>query len=139
MPDAIERGAVTLLSISFSGVIYACRKCPVDRGREAEPVNVTTLSDTEEHFLPGPLLKNGDIAVTITGAATPPVLNTVGPLIISFSINNGTAVTAKSVTIANAILTKREPPSVDAGGDRAMSWDLTFRPDGTTAQAEATA
>jgi hypothetical protein len=42
------------------------------------------------------------------------------------------------LNIPRAIVTKVSPPYIEATGDRKLVYDVTFRPDGSTAAAQTT-
>lgn len=127
----MAKEAVKSLSMTFAGTSYKVRETPPDDHKASEPIDVTCLDDTSEQFLPGALVTSQEFEVTINGPATVPAINTVGDVVFTLSIENGSGTAAsKTVTIPACILTEVEPAGVSAGGDRVHDYTLTFKPSG---------
>ena len=127
----MAKEAVKTLSMTFAGTSYKVRETPPDAHKASEPIDVTCLDDTSEQYLPGALVTSQEFEVTINGPATVPAINTVGDVVFTLAIENGSGAAAeKTVTIPACILNEVEPAGVSAGGDRVHDYTLTFRPSG---------
>ncbi len=124
--------AIKSESLTFGGTTLAAKVAPAGRGYSSDPIDVTTLTDTEEMFIPGALIKNKEFQVQAMNAGSL-VINTVGAVTLSLTLTDGTTPSTSSVSIPNCILKDIEPPNPEAGGDRANWWTLTFQPGGGAA------
>lgn len=125
---------VKSLSMTFGGTSYKVRTIPAGQQQSSEPVDVTTLDDTEMRYIPGALISHKEFEAVVQGVTEPPAINTVGDVVLSITYNDGSATdTSKTVTIPNCILFDVDAPAGDATGDRAANWTFHFRPSGGTA------
>ncbi len=128
-----NRYAVKSLKATFGTSAFACRTAPAGDGVSCDPTDVTCLVDTEEIYIPGAIKKHDEITLKVNGMTDAPELNTVADLTLEITFNDGSTDTSKTITIANCILKAVKPSSIDAGGDRAADYELTFQPGGTAA------
>jgi hypothetical protein len=109
---------------------------PAMKAETKEAVEVTALSDSVKQFIAGALKETDEFTVTLyqkgTGDLT--VDTAAAALTIAVTLENGGTDVTASVAYAKAIVTKVAPPSLDASSDRKAVYDVTFRPDGSTAQ-----
>ena len=129
--------AIKSVSATFGSTTLPAKVAPVGRGYSSDPTDVTTLTDEEEKFVPGSLVKNKEIQIQTLDASALEI-NTVGSLVINASVTDGATTTQKTATIPNCILKDIEPPNPEAGGDRANFWTLTFQPGGASATPATT-
>ena len=134
-PAFVSRYAVKSATLTFGATTYDMASGPTAKGETCEAVEVTALSDSVKQFINGALTENDEFTVTlyrkgssdITPAATPAALT------IAVTLENGSGTDAtETVSYARAIVTKVSPPNIDASGDRKATYDVTFRPDGTS-------
>lgn len=125
-----SKSVVVTASATFGGSSYDVRAIPCGVPESAELPDVTVLADVEQRFAPAACTEDGDITITIAG--TPPALNATGALVISKNVATaGGAPAEASVSVGNCIVTNVEPSTLEAGGDRVQTWDVTFKPDGS--------
>lgn len=122
---------VKSLTAAFGSTTILVRSMPAGNGQSSDPVDVTTLDDVENRFIPGALKNNKEFQLVAQGLTEPLVLNDVKTMTLTIVFNDGTADTSKTVTIPNCILKDIEPPAADATGDRGANWTLTFQPGGS--------
>lgn len=122
---------VKSLTMTFNSVAYKVRSIPAGKGQSSDPVDVTTLDDVEERWIPGALTKNKEFQVVVQGLVEPPTLNTVADMTLTIVFNDGSTDTTKTVPIPNCILKDIDPPAADATGDRAANFTMTFQPGGS--------
>ena len=129
------RYAVKSATLTFGGVTYDMATGPTMKGQTKEAVEVTALSDSQKQFIPGALLEDDEVQCSIydNGGTNLTVSDTPSQLVISVTLENGVADATATVTYAKAIVTKVAPPSIDASSDRKATYDVTFRPDGSSA------
>lgn len=125
-----SKHVVVKSAITFGGTAYDVRTLPCGVPETTDLPDVTVLSDVEQRFAPSACTEDGEISITIAG--TPPAVNAVGALVItqSVSVAGGTA-TSETVACGQCIVTAVSPSTLEAGGDRVQTWDVTFRPNGT--------
>ena len=128
------RYAVKSAILTFDSVTYDMASGPTMKAETKEAVEVTALSDQIKQFIPGAVKEVDEFTVSLydKGASNLTVDVTPAALTISVTLENGVADATATVSYANAIVTKVAPPSVDASGDRKATYDVTFRPDGST-------
>lgn len=119
---------VQSLTASFNGVTYKVRSVPAGKTQNSDPVDVTTLDDTESTFLPGALVNDEPFDMVVQGITEAPAINTVGDLTLTVAYNDGKTDTPKTVTLSNVILKGATPPNPEANGERAANWTLHFQP-----------
>ena len=130
-----NRWGVKSATLTFNSVTYDMASGPVGKSETKEALDVTALSDSAKRFIAGALKETDEFTVTLyqkdTGDIT--VDATPAALALSVTLENGIDSDATvSVAIAKAIVTKVAYPNQDATGDRKGTYDVTFRPDGTT-------
>ena len=122
--------AIKSVSVTFGSTTLPAKVAPAGRGYSSDPTDVTILTDEEEKFVPGSLVKNKEIQIQTLDASAL-VINTVGDLVIAAGVTDGSTTTTKTATIPNCILKDIDPPAADATGDRGANWTLTFQPGGS--------
>lgn len=135
------RYAVKSATLTFGSTSYEMAASPVMAGETKEAVDVTALTDGVKQFISGAVKEVDEFTVTLyqkgTGDLT--VDATPASLSIAVVLENGTGTDATAtVSYAKAIVTKVSPPSIDASGDRKATYDVTFRPDGSTGTGSST-
>ena len=128
---------VQSVTATFGTTALLVKSCPAGDGKQSDPVDVTTLDDTETKYLPGALVNSKEITLTCQGLTEAPAINTVADLVITAKFNDGNSDTEKKVTVAKCILKEATPPAAEAGGDRSATWDLVFQPGGCVASTAA--
>lgn len=133
---ATGRWGIKSATLTFGGTTYDMAAGPVGKSETKDAIEVTALSDSVRQYITGALKETDEFTVTlyqkdsgdITVDATPAALS------IAVTLENGVETDATStVSIARAIVTKVAYPNQEADGDRKATYDVTFRPDGTSA------
>lgn len=119
---------VQSLTASFNSVTYKVRSVPAGKTQNSDPVDVTTLDDTESTFLPGALVNDEPFDMVVQGLTDAPTVNVVSTLVLTVKYNDGSEDVSKSVTYENIILKGVTPPNPEASGERAANWTLHFQP-----------
>lgn len=130
-----NRWGVKSATLTFNNVTYDMASGPAGKSETKEALEVTALSDSVRKFITGALKETDEFTVTLyqKDADDLTVDTTPAALTIAVTLENGIDSDATvSVTIAKAIITKVEYPNQDADGDRKGTYDVTFRPDGST-------
>lgn len=129
------RYAIKTATLTFGGATYDMASGPAMAAETKEAVEVTALSDSVKQFITGALKEVDEFTVTLydKGANNITVDDTAAALSISVTLENGVADATATVSYAKAIVTKVSPPSIDASSDRKATYDVTFRPDGSSA------
>lgn len=131
-----ERFGVKSATLTFNSNTYDVASMPTMKGETKDAIDVTALSDTVKQFIAGALKETDEFTVTLyqKGANDLTVDTAAAALSIAVTLENGidSDVTA-TVSYNRCIITKVSPPSIDASGDRKATYDVTFRPDGTSA------
>ena len=124
------KAVVTSAKITFAGTTYDCKSIPSGIPETCEPPNVTVLTDIEQRFDSAAVTEDGEIQAVVAGSH--PALNAVGSLTIDLTVS-GAGATAESsnVSVGNCIVTGVEPSTIEAGGDRVLTWTVTFKPNGS--------
>lgn len=136
----MSRYAVKSLTMTFGGTSYSVRSLPAGKNTDSEPIDVTCMEDTAAKFLAGALVNDQEFDVVVQGIVDPPAVNTVGDVVLAISFaSEAQAATSKTVTIPNCILRKVQAPSVEAGGNRAADFTLTFQPGAVAAASQSQA
>lgn len=131
---------VVTATVKFGTKVLKVYNAPASssKGQTREALEVTSLADTKRCYIPGALIEDDEITLTLVdeGEGMPTVSDTPAALEITATISDGVN-TDKTATVkyAKAIVTKVSPPSQDATGDRKATVDVTFRPDGSEAAA----
>lgn len=130
-----ERWGVKSATLTFNSNTYDMASGPAGKSETKEAIEVTALSDSIKRFIQGALKEVDEFTVTLyqksSGDLT--VDTTPAALSLAVTLENGVDSDATvSVAIAKAIITKVAYPNQDASGDRKGTYDVTFRPDGST-------
>ena len=130
------RFGVKSATLTFGSNTYDVASMPAMKGETKDAIDVTALSDTVKQFIAGALKETDEFTATLyqKGANDLTVDTAAAALSIAVTLENGvdSDVTA-TVSYNRCIITKVSPPSIDASGDRKATYDVTFRPDGTSA------
>ena len=126
---------VATATLKFGGTEYKVDSMPTGKNQSSDAVEVTSLADSVKQFIPGAVVENDEITVTLFRGESDIAINAMGELEITANLSDGTTSGKATVTVkhANAIVTAVSYPSDEATGDRKGTYDVTFRPDGTTA------
>ena len=129
---------VKSVTMTFGGINYKVRTIPAGKQQSSEPVDVTTLDDTELRYIPGALVSHKEFEAVVQGVTEQPEINTVGDVVLAIKYNDGSSNDAdKQVTIPNCILFAVDAPNGDATGDRAANWTFHFKPSGGEAASNS--
>ena len=123
---------VKSVTATFGSTAFKVVQAPSGQPQSSDPTDVTCLDDTGKQFIKGALLNNDTFDLVVQGITDAPTVNTVGALTLSVSYCNGSSDTTKTVSIGDCILQNVQPPTPEAGGDRAANWTLTFQPGAVT-------
>ena len=124
------KSVVTTAKITFAGTAYDCKSIPSGIPETCEPQNVTVLTDTEQRFESAAVTEDGEIQAVVAGSH--PAINAVGSLTIALTVSvAGETATSSDVSVGNCIVTGVEPSTIEAGGDRVLTWTVTFKPNGS--------
>ena len=131
---------VKLATLTFGSTPYEMAVGPSAPGWTREPTDVTALCDTHKQFIPGALIEDDEITVSIydKGPNNRPKKTDV-PAALAFAVklsNGEDADVNADFTIPKAIITKVSPPSQEGGGDRKATIEVTFRPNGEQPQTQ---
>ena len=132
----LTRYAVKSAVLTFDGTAYDMASGPVQKAETKEAVEVTGLSDSVKQFITGALTEVDEFTVSLfyNGTGDIAVGDNPAALSIEVTLENGVdADVTATVSYARVIVTKVAPPSIDATGDRKATYEVTFRPDGTSA------
>jgi len=130
-----NRYAVKSAVLTFGGETYDMATGPAMKAETKEAVDTTALSDSVKQFITGALKEIDEFTVTLYQKGSGDITVDAAPAALSIAVtleDGGSDVTA-NVAYAKAIVTKVAPPSLDASSDRKAVYDVTFRPDGSTA------
>ncbi len=130
-----NRYAVKSAVLTFGGTTYDMASGPAMKAETKEAVETTALSDQVKQFITGALKEVGEFTITLYQKGSGDITVDADPaaLSIAVTLENGRTDVTATVSYAKAIVTKVAPPSIDASGDRKATYDVTFRPDGSTA------
>lgn len=121
-------------TMTFGSTVFEMATGPAAKSQTKEAVDVTALSDSFKQFIPGALVEDDEITVTIYDkgpTANPKVSD--APAALSFAVslsNGGSADVTADFSYAKAIVTKVAAPNQEGTGDRKATIDVTFRPTG---------
>ena len=131
----VSRYAVKSATLSFGSTSFEMASGPAMKAQTKEAVDVTALTDSVKQFIPGALTEDDEFTVTVyqKGSGDITVGDTPAALTIAVTLENGSGTDATAtVSYAKAIVTKVAPSSIDASGNRKATYDVTFRPDGSS-------
>lgn len=135
---ATSRYHVKSATVKFGSAAFEMASGPSAKGQTREALDVTALSDSQKQFIPGALVEDDEVTVSLydKGSGMPSVSDAPAALSFEVKLSNGTGsdVTA-NYSYAKAIVTKVAPPSQEGAGERKATVDVTFRPDGSGAAA----
>ena len=124
------KAVVTSAKITFAGTAYDCKSIPSGIPETCEPPNVTVLTDIEQRFESAAVTEDGEIQAVVAGSH--PAINAVGSLTIALTVSvSGETATSSDVSVGNCIVTGVEPSTIEAGGDRVLTWTVTVKPNGS--------
>lgn len=130
------RFGIKTATLTFGGTSYDVANMPTDEGFTRDAIEVTALADSVKQFIQGALTELDEFTVTLYRKASGNIDKSTAPgaLSIEVVLENGIDSDAPAtVSFNRCIVTKVSPPAVDASSDRKAVYDVTFRPDGTTA------
>ena len=133
---AFERWGVKSATLTFGDATYEMANGPAGQSETRDPIEVTSLTDQVKRFIKGALKEIDEFTVTLYQKSTGNITSDAAPAALSIAVEleNGIDPDASaSVEIAKAIVSKVAYPNQDASGDRKATYDVTFRPDGSTA------
>ena len=131
-----ERWGVKSATLTFGGATYEMATGPAGQSETREPIEVTSLTDQVKRFIKGALKEIDEFTVTLYQKSTGNLTADTAPAALSLAValENGIDEDASaSVAIAKAIVSKVAYPNQEASGDRKATYDVTFRPAGSTA------
>lgn len=132
----LNRWGVKSATLSFGNATYEMAAGPAGQSETREPIDVTSLDDQVKRFIKGALKEIDEFTVTLYQKSDGNLTSDAAPAALSLAValENGIDPDASaSVEIAKAIVSKVAYPNQDASGDRKATYDVTFRPDGSTA------
>jgi len=130
-----ERWGVKSATLSFNSNTFEMASGPAGKSETKEALDVTGLTDSVKRFIAGALKETDEFTVTLYQKSSGDLTVDTAPaaLSISVTLENGIDSDATvSVSIAKAIITKVAYQNQDASGDRKGTYDVTFRPDGSS-------
>ena len=130
-----ERWGVKSATLSFNSNTFEMASGPAGKSETKEALDVTGLTDSVKRFIAVALKETDEFTVTLYQKSSGDLTVDTAPaaLSISVTLENGIDSDATvSVSIAKAIITKVAYPNQDASGDRKGTYDVTFRPDGSS-------
>jgi len=132
-----NRYAVKTATLTFGSATFDMETGPVMKAETREAVEVTALSDTVKQFITGALKEVDEftIPVYMKGTGDLTVDTDAATLTIAATLDDGVVASPVSVSVSwnKAIITKVAPSQIQASSDRKALYDVTFRPDGSTA------
>ena len=130
----MNRWGVKSATLEYGGTTYEMASGPTGKSETRDAIDVTALSENTKHFITGALKEVDEFTVTLFQGTSDITVDTApASATISVVLENGVDSDASiSVKFNNLIVTKVAYPSQDASGDRKGTYDVTFRPDGTT-------
>lgn len=133
--SALERWGVKSATLTFGGATYEMASGPAMKSETKEAIEVTALTDSVKRFISGALKEMDEFTVTLYQKSAGDITVDAVPaaLTLAVTLENGIDSDATvSASIAKVIVTKVAYPNHDASGDRKATYDVTFRPDGST-------
>ena len=137
-----NRFALKNATLAFGTATFDTATIIVLPPQTREAVDVTANSDDVHQYIKGALKDNDEITLTIyqkpSGNIT--VDDAPAALAVAGTLEDGVTTPDPTINlnIPRAIVTKVSPPYIEATGDRKAVYDVTFRPDGSTAAAQTT-
>ena len=137
-----NRFALKNATLTFGTATFDTATIIVLPPQTREAVDVTANSDDVHQYIKGALKNNDEITLTIyqksSGNIT--VDNAPAALAVAGTLEDGVTTPDPTINlnIPRALVTKVSPPYIEATGDRKVVYDVTFRPDGSTAAAQTT-
>ena len=137
-----NRFALKNATLTFGTATFDTATIIVLPPQTREAVDVTANSDDVHQYIKGALKDNDEITLTIyqkpSGNIT--VDDAPAALAVAGTLEDGVTTPDPTINlnIPRAIVTKVSPPYIEATGDRKAVYDVTFRPDGSTAAAQTT-
>lgn len=131
----MNRWGVKSAILEYGGTSYDMASGPAGKSETKDAIDVTALSENTKHFITGALKEVDEFTVTLFQDTSDITVDTApASAMLSVVLENGVdADTSISATFNKLIVTKVAYPEQDASGDRKGTYDVTFRPDGTTA------
>ena len=129
-----NRYAVKSATLSFGSTTYDMAAAPCGKSETKDAVEVTALSDQVKQFITGALKETDEFTITLYQKSSDLTVDTA-PASLSMTVvleDGGSTDQTVTVSINKAIITKVAYPNQDASGDRKATYDVTFRPDGST-------
>ena len=130
-----ERWGVKSATLTFNSASYEMASGPAMKSETKEPIEVTGLTDSVKRFIQGALKETDEFTVTLYQKSTGDITVDASPAALSLSVTLENGIDSDptvSASIAKAIVTKVSYPNLDASGDRKATYDVTFRPDGSS-------
>lgn len=133
----MNRWGVKSATLEYGGTTYDMASGPAGKSETRDAIDVTALSENTKHFITGALKEVDEFTVTLFQGANDITVDTApASAMLSVVLENGVdSDTSISVGFNNLIVTKVAYPAQDASGDRKGTYDVTFRPDGTSLSA----
>lgn len=133
----MNRWGVKSATLEYGGTTYDMAQGPAGKSETRDAIDVTALSENTKHFITGALKEVDEFTVTLFQGTSDITVDTApASAMLSVVLENGVdSDTSISVGFNNLIVTKVAYPAQDASGDRKGTYDVTFRPDGTSLSA----
>ena len=137
-----NRFALKNATLTFGTATFDTATIIVLPPQTREAVDVTANSDDVHQYIKGALKDNDEITLTIYQKSSGNITVDDAPaaLAVAGTLEDGVTTPDPTINlnIPRAIVTKVSPPYIEATGDRKAVYDVTFRPDGSTAAAQTT-
>ena len=130
-----ERWGVKSATLTFNSATYELVAAPAGQSETREPIDVTSLGDQVKRFIKGALKEIDEFTLTLYQKSTGNITSDSGPAALSLAVTleNGIDSDATAtVSIPAALVSKVTYPNQEASGDRKATYDVTFRPDGSS-------
>lgn len=133
----MNRWGVKSATLVYGGTTYDMASGPAGKSETRDAIDVTALSENTKHFITGALKEVDEFTVTLFQGTSDITVDTApASAMLSVVLENGVdSDTSISAKFNNLIVTKVAYPQQDASGDRKGTYDVTFRPDGTSLSA----
>lgn len=134
--ESLNRWGVKSAVFTYGSNTYDMASGPAGKSETKEAIDVTALSEQVKHFITGALKEVDEFTLTLFQNSTGDLTVDTTPLSASIAVTleNGVDSDATvTATFNKLLITKVAYPNQDASGDRKGTYDVTFRPDGTTA------
>ena len=137
-----NRFALKNATLTFGTATFDTATIIVLPPQTREAVDVTANSDDVHQYIKGALKDNDEITLTIYQKSSGNITVDDAPaaLAVAGTLEDGVTTPDPTINlnIPRAIVTKVSPPYIEATCDRKAVYDVTFRPDGSTAAAQTT-